>query len=323
MKKINLIIMLAALATQQVFAQDSKLKNEQPEAGIWAQPIKVDGNLKEWNDSFQAYNKQTKLFYTISNDDKMLYLVVRSTDMQTSNKIGAGGISFIINTDGKKKDKDAFKITYPVIARTAGGGFGGFGGPGGARGGGGAPGGFGGGRPDGARGFNATPDSATLAARHKTVIDGAKEIKIFGFKDITDSLVSIYNEYGIKAALGYDAAGNYGYELAIPLKLLNISTENNKGFAYDIKVNGITRPDFGQRDGNPGGGGPGGGGPGGGGPGGGGPGGGGPGGGFGGGPGGGGPGGGFGGPGGGGMPAGLNDMFAATDFWGKYILAKK
>lgn len=326
MKKMSLMIILAAFSTQHLFAQDVKLKNEQPEAGIWAQPVKVDGNLKEWNENFQAYNKQTKLFYTISNDDKNLYLVVRSTDMQTSNKIAAGGITFIINTEGKKKDKDAFKLTYPAIARTNGaGGFGGFGGgpggAGGAAGGGGFAGGFGGGPggPGGFRNFNATPDSATLAARHKQTIDGAKEIKIFGFKDITDSLVSIYNEYGIKAAIGYDAAGNYGYELAIPLTLLNISAGNS--FAYNIKVNGISLPDFGQRrdGGGNAGGGPGGGfgGPGGGGgPGAGGFAGGGPGGDGGRGPG----GGGFGGPGGGG---GFAEMFAATDFWGKYILAKK
>ena len=326
MKKINLIITIALLASQQLFAQDVKIKNEQPETGVWADKIKVDGNLKEWNDSFQAYSKTTKLFYTISNDDKSLYLVVKSTDMQTSNKIAAGGITLAINTDGKKKDKDVYSVTFPVVAATANGGFGGmtgmggFGGGGaGGRGGGPGGGGFTGGPggPGGMRNF--TPDSATLAANHKRTVDAAKEIKVFGFKDVTDSLVSIYNEYGLKAAIGYDAQGNYTYELAVPLKLLNL-TADGKAIAYNIKVNGMAMPDFMRRmeagggfGGGPGGGGAAGGG--GGGPGGaGGPGGpGGAGGGFGGGR------GGAGGPGGGGMA----EMFAATDFWGKYILAKK
>lgn len=327
MKKTNLIIAVALLASQQLFAQDTKLKNEQPETGIWAEGVKVDGNLKEWNDSFQAYNKATKLFYTISNDDKSLYLVVKSTDLQTSNKIAAGGITLAINTEGKKKDKDVYSITFPVAAATANGGFGGPGGPGGGPsiqvniggGPGGGPGrsvnfstGPGGpGGPGGMRNF--TPDSATLAANRKRTVDAAKEIKVFGFKDVTDSLVSIYNEYGLKAAIGYDAQGNYTYELAVPLKLLNL-TADGKAIAYNVKVNGMAMPDFIRRIESGGGGnlvvsgggpGPGGGGlvmvggPGGGGPG----------------PGGGGPGG----PGGGGM----SEMFAATDFWGKYILAKK
>jgi hypothetical protein len=334
MKKTNLILAITLLASQVLFAQDAKIKSEQPETGVWAEKVKVDGNLTEWNDNFQAYNKATKLFYTISNDDKALYLVIKSTDMQTSNKIAAGGITLAINTEGKKKDKDVYSVSFPVAAATANGGFGGMGGfggaPGGAPGGGGfggpGGGGFGGGRGGAGGPRDFTPDSATLAANRKRTLDAAKEIKVFGFKDVTDSLVSIYNQYGLKAAIGYDAQGNYTYELAVPLKLLNL-TADGKAIAYNIKVNGMVMPDFarmfagggGGFGGGPGGGGPGGGVVVGGGPGGGG--------GFGGG-GAGGPGGGGGGFGGGrggagGPGGGMSEMFAATDFWGKYILAKK
>lgn len=318
MKKIALFLILLCPVARQVLAQDAKLPNVQT-AGLRSPAVKVDGNLNEWKDNFQAYNKQTQLYYSVSNDDQLLYLVVKSTNMQNNNKIAAGGISFILNTDNKKKTKDAFSFTYPVIARPA---FGGPGGPGGQGGGPGGPGGFGGGPggpggPGGFSGRNMAPDSATLAARHKQTIDAAKEIKVLGFKDIPDSLISVYNEYGIKTAIGYDAKGYYTYELAIPLKLLNLSPGDNKEFAYDIKVNGLTMPpNFGQRNNDGGGGNPGGGQGGGGGFGGGGDGGGGRGG-NGGGPGG--PGGGFGGPGG---PGGA-DMFSATDFWGKYTLVKQ
>ena len=312
MKKINHIITLLLLVSGQVFAQEGKLKNIQTETGIWSPAVKVDGNLKEWNDSFQAYNKQTKLFYTISNDDQFLYLVVKSIDIPNNNKIAAGGITLIINTEGKKKDKDGFSVTYPVVTRFAGPG-----GPGGGRGGFGGdrpPGGFGGDR--GGFGGNQL-DSAALAARHKQTVENAKEIKVLGFKDVADTLISVYNEYGIKAGIGYDKVGNYDYELAIPLKLLNLSPGNNPSIAYNVKVNGIILPaNFGppgMRGGDGGGmggdgagrGGFGGGGDGGGR------------GGFGGGPGG--PPGGPGGPGG----AGIAEMLSPTDFWGKYILAKK
>jgi hypothetical protein len=303
MKKTSLLLILLFPVALPLLAQDAKLPNVQTGTGVVSPAVKVDGNLKEWNDSFQAYNKQTKLFYSVSNDDQLLYLVVKSTDTQNSNKIAAGGISFILNTDGKKKAKDAVSFTYPVIVRAAR--------PDGDRGGfGGAGGGFGGGDRGGFGGRNATPDSATLAARHKQTIDAAKEIKVLGFKDIADSLLSVYNEYGIKSAIGYDAKGNYTYELAIPLKLLNLTPGDNKEIAYAIKVNGITMPAFMQRnDGGGTAGGFGGGGAG-----------------FGGGDGGRGgqgggnaPGGGMGGPGG---PGGA-DLFSPTDVWGKYILAKK
>lgn len=297
-------LMLAAMSSS-AYAQ--KLNNIQ-EGSLWAPAnLKVDGNLKEWDDNYQAYNKATKIFYSVTNDDKNLYLVVKSIDIQNSNKIAAGGITFTVNTQDKKKDKDAFNITYPVIPRTqrqrGQGGPGGFGG--GGRDGG--PGGFDRGRDGGN-----LLDSAAMAAQHKRTIDAAKEIRLSGFKDITDSLISIYNEYGIKAAIGYDKIGNYNYELAIPLKYLGLSVDNVKEFAYNLKVNGITMPNFGGPGGPGGQGGPGGGGPGGGG--------------FGGG------GRDGGGPGGrdGGRPDGdrggdrnFMEMFSATDFWGKYTLAKK
>src|SRR5476651_1808925 len=216
--------------------------------------IKVDGKLTEWNDSFQATNKVTLLTYTLSNDDNNLYLAIKSTDQTNSTKITAGGISFTINTADKKKEQDAFALVFPVISRDAMGGMFGQRGAGGGQGGGqgGPPGGGGG------QGGRPVMDSATLALRRTQTVAAAKEIKLIGFKDIPDSVISIYNDYGIKAALGYDAKGNLMYELSIPLKTLGLSTDNAKEFAYNLKVNGIqfnrgNRPDDGGGRGGQGG----------------------------------------------------------------------
>lgn len=311
MKKLSPLTSLLLLSCLSVFAQQEsgsqKLKDVQSANLRAPSPLKIDGKLSEWNDSFQAYNKSTKLYYTLSNDDKCIYLAIKSVDAINNTKIIAGGITLAINTAGKKKEKEAYNLTFPVIARPArgqqgqrgGGGFGGggFGGPGGP---------FGGQQ-------GGVVDSAAILAAHTQTITASKEIKIYGFKGIQDSIISIYNEYGIKAAIGYDAKGNYTYELAIPLKYLDISVDNPKEIAYNIKVNGLQinfRPGGGDGGGARGGGGGGfGGGPGGGG-------------GFGGGG-----GGGFGGPGGGGFGGGGNtsfqEMISPSDFWGKYTLAKK
>lgn len=264
------------------FAQ--KTENVQDKA-IWANsPIKVDGKTSD--DAFESTNKSTLLSYTMSNDDKNLYLVIKSTDNTNNNKIMMGGITLSINTDGKKKEKDGFSITYPVIARAQR-----------QRG----QGGF------GQRTTDGSADSAMLA-RRKQQLAAAKEIKVLGFKDIQDSLISIYNEFDINAAANFDEKGAFVYELAIPLKLLGL-TLASKEFAYNIKLNGLQfggggiRVQGGGGEGAQGGGGFGGGGQGG----------------FGGGR-----QGGFGG-GGGGSPRGGFDpsAFLPTDFWGKYTLAKK
>jgi hypothetical protein len=303
MKKLTPLTSLLLLAAGSLFAQDApkKLKDVQANTFAAPSPVKIDGKLNDWNDEFQAYNKSTHLYYTIANDEKNLYLIIKTSDMTTKAKIAAGGLTLAINTAGKKKEQDAYSLTFPL--RTTMGRPGGGGAPGGATGGGmrlmtfGGPGG--GGRP-------AAPDSAMQKAMQDRVINAAKEIKVFGFKDIPDSLIAIYNEYNIKAAINYDKDGAFIYELAVPLKLMALAAGDSKELAYNIKLNGLQitfrMPDNGG--GPPAGGG------------------------------GDGPGGGgmrtmvFGGPGGPMGGGGKNsidfqDLVSPSDFWGKYTLAKK
>lgn len=259
-----------------------KIQNVQ-ETSVWAiAPVKIDGKTSD--ETFQAYNKSTLLFYTLSNDANNIYLVVKSTDAANNNKIMMGGITVNINPNGKKKEKDGSSITFPVIARPQrgqGGGNAGFQRP-----------------QQGQRLQGASADSAA-AARRKQQLAAVKEIKVLGIKDITDSLISIYNEYGIVAVANFDEKGSYVYELAVPLKLLGL-TPASKDFSYNIKVNGFqfgggfgggNRPAVVMTDGGGGGGGQGGG--------------------F------------RGGQGGGGVRGGFDpSAFLPTDFWGKYSLAK-
>jgi len=278
MKKCMLSTLLIAFCISHLFAQD-KLKSVQA-AGLWAVPnVKIDGNIAEWSNNFQAYNKAVKLYYTLANDEKYLYLVAKSTDVTNNAKIAAGGITLNINTNDKKSDKDAFNITYPVVGRAVGRG---------GRG----RGAFGGGRDGGVPLSDSAAKAATEEA-HKQFIEAAKEIKVLGFKDITDTLISIYNEYSIKALVGYDDQGSLTCEVAIPLKALGLSADAPKEFTYQIMLSGIPAPTTG---------------------------------GFGGG------GGGRGGRGGGGGRSGAGggrnnidyqELLAPTDFWGKYTLAKK
>ncbi len=286
MKRTCLILLLSFFLTN-AFAQ--KLPDVQTGAMAAPSTVKVDGKALEWNDTFAAENKRTEVFYTLANDDKNLYLVLKSSSLANAGKIMAGGITFTINTQGKKREKDAYSLTYPLIKRTAGGR------PGqGQNRQGAGQGGF----QNRAAQTQAQRDSANLAQR-KTQLATVKEIKVEGFKSITDTLISIYNEYGIKAVGLFDAKGDFVYELAIPLSLLDLTTNNSKEIMYQIKLNGQSNTGFGNGNnggrtfaGNGGGN-------------------------FGGARGN--AGGGF--NGGGGSAA--QDMASPTDFWGKYSLYKK
>ena len=189
-------------------------------------PIKIDGKLNDWKDTLQAFNRTTSLGYTIANDEKNIYLVIKSADAANNNKILAGGITFTINTEGKKKDTEAFIVTFPVINTAAR--------PQGQRGQG-VPGGQ---RQQGQVQRQSQGTDASAIERRKQQLAQFKEIKVFGFNEITDSLISIYNEYGIKVATSFDTKGNFIYELAVPLKSLDLKTDNKNELSYNIKING-------------------------------------------------------------------------------------
>lgn len=272
--------------------------NDVQDVSVWASGVKVDGKHNEWENNFKAMNKSTNLTYTLANDAKNLYLAIQSKDVTNNSKILLGGISLTVNPSGKKNDKEGFKVIYPVVARRRPGG---------------APGGGGGGPTavrvqGGPGGFSRFQDMSPMQrdsmqrAIARTQLGGAKEIKVFGFKDIPDSLISIYNEYSIKTIASISDEGVFMYELSIPLELLEMSADKPKEFSYNIKLNGL-QINFG---GFGGGGRPGGGG-------------------------------GEGAPmvrvevaggGGGGMGGGMGgfnfqDLITPTDFWGKYVLAKE
>jgi hypothetical protein len=283
MKRIYYTLIFIALYSTS-FGQ--KLPEIQKQSQVAPATTKIDGKLLEWNDNFAAENKRTEIFYTIANDNKNLYLVLKSSSSTNTNKIFAGGVTFVVNTQGRKSDKDAQSITYPIIKRAERGQLGARQGQGGQ--GGGGQGGF-------QNRTQQTPqqrDSINLAQR-KIQLANTKEFKVSGFKVITDSLISIYNEYGIKAVGAMNSKGEYVYEMAIPLSLLDLFAESPKEFSYQIKINGLSNMGFGGQGGQGGRGGVSG----------------------------------RGGAGGGGNfgvggQSSITEMASPTDFWGKYLIIK-
>jgi hypothetical protein len=218
MARVGLYALLLSFLSLSASAQ--KLAGIQ-EGSVWAPAnVKIDAKLYAWNNIFQAYNKTIDVFYTVANDASNLYLVMKSVNQSINNKILGGGINFTINTDSKKKEKDAFTVIFPLVdlasLRKQIMQF--------------------------ARGMGGQPqelDSAAIASLRKRAVSLSKEIKLVGFKDVPDSVISIYNEYGVKAFTDFDNKGALIVEIAIPLKYLHLSASDASSFAYNIKLNGI------------------------------------------------------------------------------------
>lgn len=101
-----------------IIANAQKLPNVQQVSLRAPANIKIDGNTTEWGNQFQAYNKATDINYTLSNDDKNIYLAVQATIPDVIKRILNGGITLSVNQAGKKDDKGAPSISYPVSAPT-------------------------------------------------------------------------------------------------------------------------------------------------------------------------------------------------------------
>jgi len=228
MTRYSLLPIIALMIIfSSIMANAQKLPNVQQASLRAPENVKVDGKPTEWGDKLQAYNKATDVFYTIANDDNNLYLVIQATDPSIINKLVNGRVTFTINKSGKKNDNDAIAISYPVFEKNN------------------KPGLHLTGNPKIVEG---SPASIKLAdsfmyANNKRMTDRIKSIKVTGVKTL-DTLVSIYNEDGIKAAALFDNKLVYTCELAVSLKLAGLSVNDPVKFTYNVMLNPVIMDDI-------------------------------------------------------------------------------
>jgi len=222
--KTLLLFPLILMAGTTLTAQ--KLPNKQESSLRAPDNIKIDGKATEWNDKFQAYNTTTDVFYTIANDDNNLYLCVKANDETVINKLYRSGLTLVINTTGKKTDKNAAMVIFPVWDKEndfhTNTGI----------------------KPQIVPGDTLSVAKADSFMRevNKKMISKEKWIRTAGMPHI-DSLISLYNEDGIKAAALFDNKMVYTLELCIALKNIGIrGIENAPVLNYHITLNALIGP---------------------------------------------------------------------------------
>jgi hypothetical protein len=205
-----------------VFANAQKLPVIQM-AGVKAPAsIKIDGKPTEWDNKFQAYNKGIQAFYTVSNDDSKLYLTLQATKKEIINKIINGGVSFTVVKGSKQVIHNGITVTFPVFDEQD--------------------------RPNininamaqivpGAAESDKLSDSL-MKANNSILSNKAKLIRLTGVKEL-DTLISMYNKDGIKARAQFGKNMAYTYELAIDLKVLDLSVADLSKFNYNITLNEV------------------------------------------------------------------------------------
>ena len=221
MKILNSGIILFLLASLTLSARAQKLPTVQNASVLLPAFFKIDGNAKEWNNTFQAYNKNTNIYSTLANDAQSLYVIVQARESIIIKKIIGGGITFTICTSGSRADANPFAVTFPVIAPS----------------------------------FQASIfstinelkdqrdaqkiDSLVRTANAKITKEG-KLIGVKGFREIADSFISPYNRSGIRTVTNLGSDGLLTCEFLVPLKLLGIQVTEARKLAYNIMLNSPT-----------------------------------------------------------------------------------
>ena len=183
--------------------------------------IKVDGKNMEWSEKGFISNKAVALSYAMANDNEYLYFTITAIDPLTIKKIIAGGITLTLAPEKKLKTDKNIAITYPyfekdnfpsIRLRD---------------------------RPlisEKSNVKSAQVDSF-LKVIDKKLVDSAKNIKVLGVPKM-DTILSIYNSEGIKAASHFDKNFSFIYELSFPMKFVQYVESSMNIFFFNIRLNG-------------------------------------------------------------------------------------
>ena len=211
--KTNITAFLAALSF--FFSINSGLA--QDKSGTLLPPpakISIDGDIKEWGDSLRYYDAEKHLNYAIANTKDTLYFAIRFNDRVDQMRVLRAGLTFSIDPKGKKKE--VYSITFPVNTETN----------------------------HSLRSLllDTGVAESTKQEREELLrerLTSLRGIKVLGFKDIEDEMITTSNTYGIQTAVNYDDNGTLVCEAAIPLQYFHADDLIKNEWSFNFKINAI------------------------------------------------------------------------------------
>ncbi len=212
--KTTIICCLAALSS--LFTINNAIAQEKTATLLPPPPkIAIDGDSRDWGDSLRYYSTERHLNYDIANTKDTLYLAIRFNDRVDQVRVLRAGLTFSIDPKGKKKE--AFSITFPLNTETN----------------------------VSLRSLRDTGMAESTKQEREELmrerLTSLRGIKVEGFKDIEDEMITTSNTYGIQTAVNYDDNGYLVCEAAIPLRFFHVDDLTKNEWSFNFKLNGIER----------------------------------------------------------------------------------
>ena len=197
-----------------------------------ATPVIADGDLKDWNLPLQYYDEDSRLNYSMSNDDKNLYICVRAGDQQSQFKMIRAGFNVWIDTTGKKNQ--TVGIRFPLDEKLL---------------------------PHHSPIQHEKGRKQDMNELMSKMVLEQSQMQLLGFKNAGNGVSPLRNESGIAAAIKWDSTGVLAYEAVIPFKTFykdNLTSSSiSKIWTICFVLNGIEqvsdKKDSGDNAGNGGG----------------------------------------------------------------------
>jgi hypothetical protein len=165
-----------------------------PTKAIWqSQPIYIDGSDNDWVRPLPYSVKEEFVGYSISNDEKNLYVLLTTASRQEQQKMIEGGMSVWVNTKGDQSNGDAVGIGYPLNEQND-------------------------------RDRQLMQEAQPQRYQNKTVkLEDKHTYALYGFNK--DTTIRSYNygdsnPVGVNMRMDYNNRGELVYEAAIPLQSL-------------------------------------------------------------------------------------------------------
>jgi len=191
-------------------------------------PVKADGDASEWRLPLRFYDSDTKLNYTLSNDNEKIYLCVRIVDELSQAKIIRNGLNIWFDTLAKKNKQCG--ILYPVPNVNAEDQDGSVSG-------------------SGSRG-NHHGDSRSggdVDAVKNKFLRQANQMQLIGFKKGIPDYLASDNEYGVNVSINWDKNNIMIYEAVIPFKTFFrsnlVAKDSLRNFDFSMTIHGFPAPE--------------------------------------------------------------------------------
>ncbi|HEY5499915.1 MAG TPA: hypothetical protein VIK20_05980 [Bacteroidales bacterium] len=104
MHKYIFISLLSLVCSSIVFAAGETLP--------YKTDVTIDGINKEWSPRLPKFDKSTGINYSVANDERNLYFILRIADEATQRRIVQNGMEVWINSLGKKRKVTG--VTFPL-----------------------------------------------------------------------------------------------------------------------------------------------------------------------------------------------------------------